>query len=98
MKRINIGGGVTLNGTTVIISSTIEKMKLDISDNGEVIVDGDNSPDFVVYKNGILNINTKALGGSICKFKAKNDDGTYRTLTFTMKISKAISIEYKSGE
>ena len=94
MRRSSIGRGVTLNGTTVII----EQMKLDLGDNAEVIVDGDNSPDFVGYNNGILNINTKALGGSICKFKAKNDDGTFRTLTFTMKINKTISIEYESGE
>lgn len=98
IKKSSVGDAVTLTGTTVLISSTIEKMNLDLGDNAEVIIDEGNSLDFSVYKDGILNINTKALGGSVCKFKARNEDETYRTIKLTMKINKLISIEYESGE
>lgn len=59
IRKSSVGGAVTLTGTTVLISSTIEKLNLDLDDNAEVIIDEGNSPDFAVYKDGILNINTK---------------------------------------
>lgn len=91
-------GGVTRNGTTVIISSTVEQMKLELGGAAEIIADENNSAEFITCENGILNINTRAAGGSVATFKAQNADGTFRTVTFTMKINKTITIEYGNGE
>ncbi|MCM1403962.1 MAG: hypothetical protein NC133_00410 [Prevotella sp.] len=88
-------GSVTRTDTTVIINSTIEELFLDIA--GDVIVESDNADDFVTFADGKLTINGKAAVGSVCSFKADNGDGTYRTVKFTMKLYKQISIEYVKG-
>ncbi|MCM1438907.1 MAG: hypothetical protein NC131_06815 [Roseburia sp.] len=85
-------GSVTRDDTTVIISSTIEEMRFDLG--GTVIVADGNTSDFVTFDNGNLIINGNAAVGSVCSFKADNGDGTYRTVTFTMKLYRQISIEY----
>lgn len=89
-------GAVTRGGTTVIISSTIQQMYFDLG--GDVIVGEDNTQNFVTYSDGKLTINGNAAIGSTCVFKAQNDDGTYRTVTFTMKLYNQITIEYDNGQ
>ena len=89
-------GNPTRTGTKVIISSTVEQMLFDLG--GEVIVDSGNTANFVTYSDGKLTINGSAAIGSVCVFKAQNDDGSYRTVTFTMQISNEITIEYNSGK
>ena len=89
-------GSVTRTGTTVIISSTIEQLYFDLG--GDVLVDSGNTANFVTYSDGALTINGNATVGSVCVFKALNDDGTYRTVTFTMKPSGKITIEYNNGK
>lgn len=89
-------GSVTRGGTTVIISSTVEETYFDLG--GTVIVDSENTENFVTFADGKLTINPDAAVGSVCTFKADNGNGTYRTVKFTMKLYKQISIEYENGE
>lgn len=88
-------GSVTRDDTTVIISSTVEEMYFDLG--GTVIVDSENADSFVTFADGKLTINGDASVGSVCTFKADGGDGTYRTVTFTMKLYKQITIEYDNG-
>ncbi|MDE7439451.1 MAG: hypothetical protein K2N23_02975 [Clostridia bacterium] len=90
LKRSS-AGGETISGTTVIISSTVGEMYFDLG--GTVVTDSGNAENFVTFADGKLTINGDAAVGSVCTFKADN-----RTVTFTMKLYKQITIEYDKGE
>lgn len=94
--KLSAAGNPTRSGTTVLISSTIEQMLFDLG--GDVIVDSGNTANFVTYSDGKVTINGNAAVGSTCIFKALNDDGSYRTVKFTMQLSNEISIEYNDGK
>ncbi|MCM1546346.1 MAG: hypothetical protein NC033_04845 [Clostridiales bacterium] len=93
LKQSSAAGRPTGNGTTVIISSTVENLSLDLG--GAVIADSENDDNFItVGSDGKLTVNTEATGGLVCSFRADGGDGTYRTVKFTMKSDGLISIEY----
>lgn len=93
LKQSSAAGRPTGNGTTVIISSTVENLSLDLG--GAIIADSENDDSFItVGSDGKLTVNTEATGGLVCSFRADGGDGTYRTVKFTMKSDGLISIEY----
>ena len=97
LKRSSKDGAETRTGTTVIISASIEKLLFNFGSTADVEADDNNSKEFMTLNNGVFAINTKAYGGEVCKYRALNEDGTYRTVTFTMRVDRTISIEYDSG-
>lgn len=87
-------GGATVSGASVVMSSTVGEMSLDMC--GPVTADADNAQDFVTYADGRLIINTRAASGSVCKFAADAGGGKIITLTFLMKPDATIIAEYNT--
>lgn len=91
-KQSKLAGGVTPGNTTVIISSTVPSIALNL--DGVMVADKGNTAGFVTMSSGKATFDADAAVNATAKIGVKTADG-YRTFTFTKTSADKITVVYK---
>lgn len=93
----NAAGGIAVDGATVLLSSTIRSLDVDLDGSG--LVAGESScAGFVTLEGSRVTLNPDAPAGAKAVFGVPNGDGTYRTLTFANLANGTYEITYGESD
>lgn len=94
-KQSKLAGGITPGGTTVILSSSIPSIALNL--DGVMVADKGNTAGFVTMSSGVATFDTDAAVNATAKIGVKTADG-YRTFTFTKTSADKITVVYNDAD
>ncbi len=94
-KKSSSLGGVTPNGTSIVMSNSVNKFKVDLGGKIEFSL---NDTGFLLYDGTYFKISDYAEPNNTTKIGVQLDDGTYRTFTFVFNKNGTYTISYCDTE
>ena len=88
----NAAGGVAVAGAVVRISGTITNLTVNL--DGDIVAGPTTLPGFVTLSSSNVTVDADAPAGSTALIGVPNGDGSYRTLTFTMRANGTYDMTY----
>lgn len=94
LKQSAEGGGVTLDGASLVLPSNMKNCRLVLP--GEIL-SGHSNSDLVTLSGNDMTFNTSVSAGSFSKFGFKAPDGQIHTLNFVLNDNATITVTYAAS-
>ena len=87
-------GKATPDGATMILSARLARFAVELG--GVPVPDSANTARFLTLQGSQVTLNPRLEAGATAKIGVQNEDGTWRTLTFTKRDQRTVAVQYES--